>query len=169
MSITAILKNDKRVKKAIERCKNADKDVDAWTDELFTLHASRSITSLNSTALLESAQRTSIDTDLDNQTVRSRAVAISMAALRQEIFVDEQRSYLRKYLASAYADDLKNEHKTVSDRKTTIDSALHQLTQSITRLNGAQRIATLIIEDCDAAGKTLYRINDVLNKRSKDR
>lgn len=169
MSVEAVIKRDDRVARVLARCANADKDVDAWMDELMTLHASRGIRSLNTTALLSSAQHVSITTNLDNQTVRSRAVEIKMRALRQELFVSEQIDILRKYVLAKYSELLKEAHKTLSDRRSAVDNCLRKAIRSAKRLNGATKVADLVIEDCDAAGFSLRRVNEVLTMKSVDR
>lgn len=169
LTTTQLLRQDLRFKRVKKRCLDADQDVDTWLDELMTLHASRGMRSLNSTALLSSSQRISIDTNLDNQTVRSRAVEICMRALRQELFVDEQLDYLRKYLHAQYATDLKHEHKTVADRKTAVEHVLNPLISTKKRLASVGKIAELVVSDCDAAGFALKRIGEVLAMKSVDR
>lgn len=164
-----LLREDKKYKVIKKACKDADKDVDAWMNELFSMHTARGIRALNSSAVLASAQRTVIDTGLDNQTIRSRAVEINMRALRQKLFVSEKLDMLRRYLLAQYSQDLAEEYKTLTDRKNAVDSVLSGLHTTVKRLEGAEKIANLLVEDCDAAGYTLQRITEVLKMKSVDK
>src|ERR1041385_2461403 len=109
MGLSKQMRQDKSFKKLWNSVKDQDKDCERWADELMTLHTSKGLAALNGNKLMQSSQKISIDSNLDNYTVRSRAVTIRMRAFRLQATIEEHVKNLKKLLLSRYADELKKE------------------------------------------------------------
>lgn len=152
--------------KQMLRIKNRD---EAWADEIESLHARRGVRALKSSAILEDSQRISLDSNIDNQAVRSRCVEIKIAALRQSITMTETIELLEKYLASKYSIFLGKKYKSVGEKKAAVAVALHKVVKVVDRLKLVMKLADAVIDDCDSAGYTLHRIGEVLESKAKER
>ena len=168
-TLKALLKEDpvfvKKVK-AITKMKMKD---ELWAEEIENLHVSRGIRALNTTALLQSSVHVGIESNIENQAVRSRCVEIKMRALKQILTFEETAKYLKKYIGAKYARQLKKSYGTITERKATIDYALNEIDNLVERLKFVVKIADVVIEDTDAAGYSLHRIGTLLEQKSKDR
>ena len=162
------LKEDKIYKKHMSRILRMEIKDEVWLDELESLHARRDIRALNTTGLLSSSQRIALDNNIDNQAVRSRCVELKMRAMKQEITYTRSLKLLKRYIPARFATALK-EYRTVTERKAVLEYLLGSISEAIDRLKFVTEIANQIIEDCDSAGHTLFRINQLLEQKRKER
>lgn len=169
MSLKEKLKDDPIYVKNMKRVLKMEMRDEKWSDEISSLHVRRDIRALNSKELLQSAQRRTIDSNVDNQAVRSRCVEIQMMALKQKIIFEEVVSDLRKYLTAKYGGYLKKNYGSAPERRAVIESALSKAVRMIDRLNHIDKLAGLVIADADAAGFTLARIGKVLELKARDK
>lgn len=163
------LKEDKLFTKKMKQLLNMKSKDETWCDELESLHARRGIRALRSNVLLESSIKVSIDSNIDNQAIRSRCVEIKISALRQQIIIEETVDLLKKYLSSNYSEFLAKKYKTATEKKAAIDYVLSKVSNLEDRLKLVIKLADVVIDDCDSAGYTLHRINEALTMKSKDR
>lgn len=152
--------------KQMLRIKNKD---EVWADEIESLHARRGVRALRTNTILESSQKVSLDSNIDNQAVRSRCVEIKVAAMRQQITLQETVELLEKYLATKYSKYLSSKYKNVTEKKAAIAVVLNPVTKTIDRLKLVMKLADAVIDDCDSAGFTLHRIGEILTDKAKDR
>lgn len=169
MSLQDEMREDNSFRKVYNAVNNLDSECEMWSDELMSLHARRALRALNSSGLLQSSVQISIEADLDNQSIRSRAVEIQMKAFRLEASIDSKVSDLKKLLAVRYARSLKQKYSSVNERKQYIDAVCQPMIKVVTNLKNVYKLAELVVADCDAAGYTMKRIGDVLALKSKDR
>lgn len=165
----SLLKEDKIFNKNMKRLLRLENKDESWSNELESLHARRGIRALQSNALLESSKRISIDSNIDNQAVRSRCVEIKISALRQQLVMEEVITKLRKYLASQYAKFLTKKYKNVNEKRAAIEYVLEPIVRLEHRLKLTIKLADVIIDDTDSAGYTMHRIGEALQMKSKDR
>lgn len=163
------LRNDVKYMRVVASMVGVDDKVDANIDEMMGLHSKRGIRALNTTALLQSSVHVSIDTTIDNQAVRSRVVELKMRAFQKLLIVDEKLDRLIRYVQAHYAAVLATEAKTLADRKAIVQDQLRDVIKVKKRLEGVMKLADMVIEDCDAAGYSSLRINQMLELKSKDR
>lgn len=164
-----LLKDDKVYRRHMDKINNMELKDESWAEELESLHARRDIRSLNSTALLQSAQKVALDNNMDNQTVRSRCVEIKVRALKQFVVFEKSRDLLRKYIPAKYGSFLKKTASTAHERREVVDYLLFNIADRMNRMKHIVDLCDIIIDDCDQAGWTLNRINTLLDQRSKDR
>jgi hypothetical protein len=169
MSLKDKLKEDQLFQKSMKRILKMEMKDEQWADEISSLHVRRDIRALNSKELLQSAQRRTIDSNLDNQAVRSRCVEIQMTALKQKITFEEIVVDLRKYLTAKYGGYLKKNYGSAPERRAVIENALAKAVRMLNRLDHVIKLAGLVIEDADAAGFTYKRIGDVLAIKARDK
>lgn len=163
------MSRDPRVTKIIDATKKFDAGVDDWINEIMSLHSVRGIRALNTTALLQSSVFIAMEANLENQATRSRCVEIQAKAYKQQAILEEKLDLLTKYLMSKYSDELREEYKSITERKTAIATALKQLERIKRRLKNVDKIATMVIGDTDQAGFTLKRIGDLIEIKSRDK
>lgn len=168
MSLKETIRDDPIVSKYIKKIKSIKSKDEVWLQELESLHARRGIRALNSNQLLHSAAKISIDSNIDNQAVRSRCVEIKIAALKQLLVLNETIDYLKKYISSKYSKKLQAQGN-MTERKNYIEFIISPLIKQEERIKVVTKIADEIIGDADAAGFALMRINESLNMKSKDR
>lgn len=169
MSLKEKLREDMLYVKNMRRVLKMQMKDEQWSDEISSLHVRRDIRALNSKELLQSAQRRMIDSNVDNQAVRSRCVEIQMMALKQKIVFEEIVTDLRKYLTAKYGSYLKSKYGSAPERRAVIENSLSKAVRMIDRLDHVIKLAGLVIADSDAAGFTLKRIGDVLEIKARDR
>lgn len=167
--LKALLKDDRIYRRHMDKITNIELKDEAWAEELESLHARRDIRSLNSTALLQSAQKIAIDNNIDNQTVRSRCVEIKLRSLKQYVVFENSKDLLKKYIPAKYGNTLKKTASTAHERKEIVDYILHPIVDRMNRMKHIVDMCDIIINDCDSAGYTLLRINTMLEQRSKDK
>lgn len=138
-------------------------------EELMNLHSSRGVRSLDSSRLLSNAQRIAIDSDTDNQAVRSRCVEIKMRAFKRYAVVEEVVEKLRKYILARYSAELGRSAKTLADRRALVEVVIDDVVKIMKDLNNVMKMSDMVIEDCTAAGFTLKRIGDLLALKSHER
>lgn len=169
MGFKTKLADDKVFTKNMKKLLRIQSKDEAWANELESLHARRGIRALKSNSLLESSQKIAIDSNIDNQAVRSRCVEIKISALRQQIVMDETISLLRKYLGSKYSKYLTTKYKNVTEKRNAIEYVLEPIVRVEDRIKLVIKLADVVIDDCDSAGYTMHRIGEVLNSKSKER
>lgn len=167
--LSAVVKEDMTYQRTIKNLMNVDANADSWREELMSLQARRGIRALNTSALLESSQKISIDSNIDNQACRSRATEIKMKCLQQLAVVDERGDKLRKYIMAMFAEQLADNYKTVTERRAVVDEMLSKVIRAKRRLELVTKLCDALVDDCDQAGFTLKRIGDLLIARQKDR
>lgn len=167
-SIKDLLKEDKVYKKYTKRLSTLKSKDEVWLHELESLHARRGIRALNSNSLLQSSLKITIDSNIDNQAVRSRCVEIKIAALKQLLLLKESIDYLKKYISSKYHSKLQD-IGNMTERRAYVELLLSPLIKQEERIKMVTKIAEEVIEDCDASGWALSRINSALEMKSKDR
>lgn len=165
----AELAEDKVYKRIMNNVDGLDDKAEAWIEEVMSLQVRRGIRSLNSTKLLTASQKIGIDSNLDNQAVRSRATEIKMRCMQRLLVVEESASKLKKYIAAQYSGTLSEMHRSVTERRAEIDHQLSKLVTIQERLSGVIKLTDVLIADLDAAGYTLHRIGSLLELKSKDR
>jgi len=169
MSLKERLQDDPIYTKNMRRVLKMQMKDEQWSDEISSLHVRRDVRALNSKELLQSAQRRMIDSNVDNQAVRSRCVEIQMMALKQKIVFEEIVTDLRKYLTAKYGVYLKKNYGSAPERRAVIESVLSKAVRMTDRLDHVIKLAGLVIEDADASGFTLKRIGDILAIKARDR
>lgn len=167
-SIKDLIKEDKVYLKYTKRLSSLKSKDEVWLHELESLHARRGIRALNSNALLQSSLKISIDSNIDNQAVRSRCVEIKISALKQQLLLRESIEYLKKYISSKYSSKLQS-IGNMTERKAYVELILSPIIKQEERIKMVTKIADEVIGDCDSAGFALLRINEALNMKSKDR
>ena len=168
-ALKAALKEDSIYQRHFTKILQIELKDEAWAEELESLHARRDIRSLNSSSLLQSAQKVALDNNIDNQTVRSRCVEIKMRAMKQYVVFEKSKDLLRKYIPAKYGKMLKDTASTVHERREVVDYILNSVSDRMARMKHVVDLCDLIIDDCDQAGYTLMRINTLLEQRSKDK
>lgn len=164
-----LLRDDRTYRRVAKQLLNADEKVEDWMREIMSLHSSRAIRALNTRTLLQSAQKITIDSNLENQAIRSRAVEIKMRCLQQLIVVEKYTKRLKKYIGAQYSDILFELYSSVKERQAEIDHHMSKFIAIQDALNGVVKLADVLIDDLDSAGYTLHRINVVLEMKSRDR
>lgn len=169
MGLSKDMRNDKNFKKLWHNVKDLDKDCEKWADELMALHASKGLRALNGNSLMQSSQKISIDANLDNATVRSRATEIRMKSFRLQATIEDSVKNLKKLLLSRYAEELKSKFKAITERRSFVDAVCNPMTEVVTNLTNVGKLAEMVIEDADAGGRVMYNIGEILKLRTKDR
>lgn len=168
-SLNTVLKDDSFFVKKLNRIKKMKMKDELWVEELESLQVSRGIRSLNTTALLQSSVHNGIESNIDNQTVRSRCTEIKMKAMKQMVALKEAEKTLRSYITHKYNSRLNKLGSSVTERKQLVDFSLHKISIIIEKLEFVIKLADVVIDDCDAAGYTLHRIGILLDSKAKDR
>lgn len=164
-----VLAKDQFVKKRLQRIENISINDERWIEEIENLHVSRGIRALNVTALLESSIYNSIESNIDNQAVRSRCVELKIRALKQVTVIEELTTKLKKYILNKYGNHLKRKYSTLNERKAAVDYIVVDAEQRIDKLKFVVKLCDIVIDDCDSAGYTLMRIGNMLEQKSKDK
>jgi len=167
-SIRDLLKEDKVYLKHTKKLSSLKSKDEVWLTELESLHSRKAIRALNSNSLLQSSLKITIDSNIDNQAIRSRCVEIKISALKQQLVLRESIEYLKKYISSKYSSKLQSVGN-MTERKGYVELLLAPLIKQEERLKLVTKIADEVIEDADSAGFMLKRINDALEMKSKDR
>lgn len=167
--LRGLLKEDTTYRRVIKQLSNADEKVEDWMQEIMNLHSRRAIRALNTRALLQSAQKISIDSNLENQAVRSRVVEIKMRCLQQLIVVEKYTKKLKKYIGAQYSDVLADMYSTMKERQAEIDHQMSRLVSVQDALQGVVKLSDVLIDDLDSAGYTLMRVGNMLEMKSRDR
>lgn len=169
MNLSKTMKQDRSYKKLYNNVKDLDKDCEQWAESLMTLHASKGLRALSGSGLMQSSQKISINSNLENYSVRSSAVTIRMKAFKLQATIEDKVKNLSKLLLSRYADELKSEFKAITERRGYVEAVCNPLTEVVRNLSNVGKLAEMVIEDCDAGGRTLYNIGEILKLRTKDR
>jgi hypothetical protein len=164
-----IINSNKRVKKHITAITKMPLKDEVWISEIESMQINRGLRSLNTSALLQSSVKIGIDSNLDNQLIRSRCTEIKMKAMKQSVLIEETSAYIKAYVSNKYATSLKKVASTVTERKQFMDYILQPIERIKDKLSFVIKLCDAIIEDCDAAGHTLYRIGLLLDSKAKDK
>ena len=169
MSLSRTIKKDPRYKKAARIMSRieSDFDTDKVNRELMSLHASRSITSMRAKEVTRNSVKTMISSSLEEAGVRSRCTTIKMQCLRHLTSLETSIEHLRKYLLIKYSDKMQG--STLTANKAEVDMHLQEFFRVKDNLTTTDKMASLVIDDCDSAGWSLKRIEDALERSSKDR
>lgn len=169
MSLSKEMRQDKSFRKLWKSSKDLDKDCEKWAEELMALHSSKALSALNIHGIMQSSQKISIDSNLDNYTIRSRAVTIRMKSFRIQATIERNVKNLQKLLLSRYAAEIKKEYKAITERRAFVEVVCNPMIEIVQNLSNVGKLAEMVIEDCDAGGRTLYNIGEILKLRAKDR
>ena len=169
MSKLQRIEKDVKYKKFISNVKHGIFKVnsDKLISELQEMHASRLSRKLTPEDVLRRFKTRFLESVLQNNAWRSRAVEIKMECHRLLIKLDELLPVLKKYIKSNYAKELQEYFKTQSDRDSYVDMLLEQAIRQKHSLEGVSKHADLLISDLDAAGWTAKGIIDVMELTSK--
>jgi hypothetical protein len=172
ISLSKKIKNDKQYLRAMRSLDALKEDLDSKSiiAELFSLQASRGVSALRPNKILQSAQHVLIDSSVQEIAVRSRTTTIKMSALRSLLTIEQVTDPLRKYIMYQYGGDLKADgYTTVAAQKSALDNLLKVFIKEVRDLEYILKIADLVLEDVDAAGWNLSRIEKVIESSRKDR
>lgn len=167
MGFNSLVRDDPVYIKRMKRMLALKDKSETWIEELVSLQVSRGVGALTTSGLLSNSQMESLDSNINNQMIRSRSAVIKIQALRQIVVIDESLKYLRKYLSYKYDDELKR-YKTVAAKRNAVELTLEKAVNMSDRLSGVIKIADVVLEDSDSAGFTLKRIGDVLALKARD-
>lgn len=139
-------------------------------NELFSLQASRGVSALSPKKILESSLKVLLNSSTQEMAVRSRVTTIKMTALRSILQLDQVIEPLRNYILINFHSQMKAEGISgVTNQRKAIDNYLKLFIREKRDLDYIIKIADLVIEDTDAAGWGLKRIQETLDQASKDR
>ena len=127
-------------------------DTHKLTNELFTLHGTRNIRNLSSSDVLGSAQKKLLDIALENVAKRSRCVEIKMKAYRVARSLEQHLADMFNYLYSRYSDQLREEFRAITDRKSAVTAILQPFYNLLHKLKTVESLADMVISDCDQTG-----------------
>lgn len=147
-------------RKAIE---NGEYSLNARRDikEIQTLHVTRTVRLLHSDEIRENNNMV-IDALINNQVTRSRIVEIKLNVSNLDIRIKARIEALTNYLMLTYAEDLKKNYKTQTERKSVVNSMFDFTNKLCAEIETVQKFADLIINDIDQAAWTLKSIIDCL-------
>lgn len=160
---------DKKVKKALLTIRTFGTKTDIWVDELITLQSTLPVKALNVSALLQSSQHKLIESNIQNQSHRSRAVTIKMNSFKEYLTIKQTLDRVRGYILASHGESLRSVSKTITERKAYVDYLLERWRKIETNLDMVVKLSDMVIEDCDANGYTLMRIQNTLEQKGKDR
>lgn len=172
MSLISTIKEDNQYKKAIKILEGLEQLVnpDLLIKELRDIQISRNVVSLKTKKLMQNATKIIADSSLDEIGSRSRATTIKVDVLTVQMDLNETYSYLKRYLMTKYAKQLKKAgYSRVNDQKMFIERLLKNFISLKENLETVMKVADVIIEDVDAAGWGLKRISETLEQLSRDR
>ena len=129
--------------------------------ELQSLHITRTVRLLNTDQVLEN-NRSVVDALINNQIARSRIVEIKMNASNLDIRIKARIDALTNYLLTTYADFLKKNYNTQTERKSVINSLFDFVNKTKSEIEVVQKFSDLIIDDIDKSCWSLKSIIDCL-------
>jgi len=159
----AVVRSSQRFNEAVKKNKKLRKmrgmlergayaiDITQVIRELESLHSTRKFRSYEVKEVVSSMQKKLMEATVENSSFRSRCVELKMRCFKVSRLLEEHLGIMRDYLATKYADVLRNEFNTIKDRNAAVNTVLTDFTRLQHKLETAIKLADMVINDMDQA------------------
>lgn len=139
-------------------------------EEVLRMEVKRKIKHMTSANILADAQHELIEGNAQNMAFRSRVNEIRVTLFIASSELEELIDRFWKWASSKYMHELNTmKLKSENTRWAYIGTIISKQQRRLTRINSAMKVCELFIEDYEAAGYSLMRINAVLQSTMRDR
>ena len=149
---------------------NRNLNVKELVDEVLAMHVKRRVRKMTAENILADSQFELIEANAQNQAFRSRLTQIHarlfIAACDLDDLIDSFWKWCQAEFAGLW---LENQLKSQDARWSYVANIIARQQKRRTRINAAIDVCKIFLDDYDAAGYSLMRINNTLQINARDR